>query len=222
MDKLHYLTFIENDPANSGDYEDLYGDNQLTYNPSTNALSIDGNMSSGSLNVSGLSTFLGNVTIGDDESVDQITISASVASTFFPTTSADTNESENGVDLGKSDQYWRKIYVRELIGDTVTAISTAANTVGIGSTDTDADHYLTFVDFNDDTTGFGNIRTDDGIKYNPSTNLLDISGDVKVGAGLVVTGISTLDGDVNIGDTDSDTVSINAKVDTNIIPSGTI
>ena len=222
MDKLHYLTFIENDPANSGDYEDLYGDNQLTYNPSTNALSIDGNMSSGSLNVSGLSTFLGNVTIGDDESVDQITISASVASTFFPTTSADTNETSDGVDLGKSDQYWRKIYVRELIGDTVTAISTAANTVGIGSTDLDANHYLTFVDFNDDTTGFGTIRTDDGIKYNPNTNVLDISGDVKVGAGLVVTGISTLDGDVNIGDTDSDTVSINAKVDTNIIPSGTI
>ena len=108
MDKLHYLTFIENDPANSSDYEDLYGDNQLTYNPSTNALSIDGNMSSGSLNVSGLSTFLGNVTIGDDESVDQITISASVASTFFPTTSADTNETSDGVDLGKSDQYWRK------------------------------------------------------------------------------------------------------------------
>ena len=222
MDQLHYLTFIENDPANSGDYEDLYGDNQLTYNPNTNALSINGNVSSGSLNVSGLSTFLGSVTIGDDASVDQITINASVASTFFPTTSADTNESENGVDLGKSDQYWRKIYVRELIGDTVTAISTAANTVGIGSTDTDADHYLTFVDFNDDTTGFGNIRTDDGIKYNPSTNLLDVSGDVKVGSGLVVTGISTLNGDVNIGDTDSDTVSINAKVDTNIIPSGSI
>ena len=222
MDKLHYLTFIENDPANSGDYENLYGDNQLTYNPNTNALSINGNMSSGSLNVSGLSTFLGNVTIGDDESVDQITISASVASTFFPTTSADTNETSDGVDLGKSDQYWRKIYVRELIGDTVTAISTAANTVGIGSTDTDADHYITFVDFNDDTTGFGTIRTDDGIKYNPNTNILDISGDVKVGTGLVVTGISTLNGDVNIGDTDSDTVSINAKVDTNIIPSGTI
>ena len=222
MDQLHYLTFIENDPANSGDYEDLYGDNQLTYNPSTNALSINGNVSSGSLNVSGLSTFLGNVTIGDDESVDQITISASVASTFFPTTSADTNETSDGVDLGKSDQYWRKIYVRELIGDTVTAISTAANTVGIGSTDTDADHYLTFVDFNDDTIGFGTIHTDDGIKYNPSTNILDILGDVKVGAGLVVTGISTLNGDVKIGDTDSDTVSINAKVDTNIIPSGSI
>ena len=52
MDQLHYLTFIENDPANSGDYEDLYGDNQLTYNPNTNALSINGNVSSGSLNVS--------------------------------------------------------------------------------------------------------------------------------------------------------------------------
>ena len=71
-----------------------------------------------------------------------------------------------------------------MIGDTVTAISTAANTVGFGSTDIDANHYLTFVDFNDDTTGFGNIRTDDGIKYNPKgTNVLDISGDVKVGKG---------------------------------------
>ena len=55
-----------------------------------------------------------------------------------------------------------------------------------------------------------------------TTNTLDVNEDITVGRNLEVSGISTLNGNVDLGDSDSDTVSFVAKVDSNIIPTGTV
>lgn len=208
-DETCYLTFINVDPNNSGDYEYLFGDDQLTYNPSSNALGV-----AGKLTVGGLLDANGNVDLGSDEN-NTLSVNALVDTHFIPSVTADTNDTTDAKDLGTSAKYWRKLYVRELIGDTVSATATSADTIKTVSIDTDASYYITFVDSNNSTADFESLHTDAGITYNPSTDKLDITGATTVGGNLNVNGNTTL------GDTDatSDTVTFNSKVDSDILPS---
>ena len=208
-DETCYLTFINQDPNNSGDYEELFGDDQLTYNPSTNALGI-----AGALTVGGLLDANGNVALGNDNT-NTLSVNALVDTNFVPSHSAEDNDDENGKDLGASGGYWRKAYIKELIGDTVSATASSADAIKTASVDTDASYYITFVDSNNETADFESLHTDAGITYNPSTDKLEITGATTVGGDLNVNGNTTL------GDTDAttDTVTFNSKVDSDILPS---
>ena len=84
------------------------------------------------------------------------------------------------------------------------------NVTGITTTNT--------LDINQDATVGRNLDVT-GIT---TTNTLDVNEDITVGRNLEVSGISTLNGNVDLGDSDSDTVSFVAKVDSNIIPTGTV
>ena len=80
------------------------------------------------------------------------------------------------------------------------------------STATNASFFPTFVDSNNSTAAYEALYTDAGISYNPSTNLLTVSN-------ITVSGTSTFNGNVDLGNGTSDTVTFTARVDSSILPS---
>ncbi len=87
-----------------------------------------------------------------------------------------------------------------------------ADKVGVGATSHDSNHFLTFVDRN--TSGsrpYKELYTDSAIVYNPSSNLLTVND-------ITVTGVAKFNGNVDIGDSSSDRVTITARVDSTILP----
>ena len=71
--------------------------------------------------------------------------------------------------------------------DTQLSSGVSASTVSVGATNTDATHFLTFVDSNNTSLTQELIETDAGLTYNPSSNLLTVSNLSM--AGVAVTAI---------------------------------
>ena len=67
----------------------------------------------------------------------------------------------------------------------------SANTVLVTATTTASSYYLTFVDSNNATAAFEPLYTDAGIVYNPSTDLLTLTGDIAVNGGDLTTNQTT-------------------------------
>ena len=64
----------------------------------------------------------------------------------------------------------------------VAAGSGAASQVSTVTNETDASFFLTFVDSNNGTAADESVYTDAGVSYNPSTNLLTVTGEVDAGS----------------------------------------
>jgi len=88
-----------------------------------------------------------------------------------------------------------------------------ASQVSTGTTTGTTSYYPTFVDSNNSTRQNESLYTDAGISYNPNTNALNLTGALTVGGTL------TANGNVDLGNDTSDTVTFTAKVDSNILPS---
>lgn len=85
--------------------------------------------------------------------------------------------------------------------------ATAADTVKTVNTPVvDANHYLTFVDSDNSTATAETLKTDAGVAYNPSTNIMTV-------------GTVNITGNTDIGNQISDTLTVTARVDSNFIPS---
>jgi anti-sigma-K factor RskA len=112
----------------SGTGDDIYrlsGDVGIgTTNP-TSALTVKGNTSLETLNVSGIATLAGNVFLGDNTD-DSITVSGEFISDLKP-------DVTNTYDLGSSTQRWRNLYVANnaVVGSTV--LVNATTTTGTAS-----------------------------------------------------------------------------------------
>ena len=76
----------------------------------------------------------------------------------------------------------------KFIGDGSALTSIAANQVLTQSNTTNADYFVTFVDSNNGSATSETIYTDADISYNPSTNLLKVSGAVRIGAANLSSG----------------------------------
>ena len=72
-------------------------------------------------------------------------------------------------------------------------ITGAADEIKTQSRSTNADHYVTFVDSNNNSASAESLYTDAGIKYNPSTNNLTIDGDMTVGGVLTYEDVTNVD-----------------------------
>ena len=100
--------------------------------------------------------------------------------------------------------------------------ATSADTVDTQSNSTDADQFICFVNSNNGTATPENVRTDAGIAYNPSSNLLTLGGAINATSnghnfGNVTTGtISctgiTNSGNTTLGDAATDVVTINGSL----------
>jgi len=143
--------------------------------------------------VSGISTFQGNVTLGD-ANTDTVTFTARVNSNVLPST--------NGtLDLGGTSNRWSNIYATTFNGSFVGNADTASQ-VSTGTTTGTTTYFPTFVDSNNSTRGNEFLYTDAGISYNPSTNSLGI-GTTNPGAALDV-GIGSVyisNGDLHLNGT---------------------
>ncbi len=96
--------------------------------------------------------------------------------------------------------------------DFTTATVSQSNSIRTVSTSTNVNHFLTFVDSNNTTASYESLYTDGNIFYNPSSDLLTLSN-------ITVSGIATFNGNVNLGNATTDTVTFTATVDSDIIPS---
>lgn len=88
-----------------------------------------------------------------------------------------------------------------------TTASSADQVKTVTASDTAANYYVTFVDSHNGSATSENVYTDDGIYYNPGANKLttqhaEFTGDV------LVSGITTLAGNVSIGNSSSDIITI--------------
>ena len=76
--------------------------------------------------------------------------------------------------------------------DTATQVST-------GTTTGTSSYYLTFVDSNNSTRGNEFLYTDADISYNPSTNILNVGGNINLGSGA--SGATATPYNINLGNT---------------------
>jgi hypothetical protein len=74
--------------------------------------------------------------------------------------------------------------------------------------------YPTFVDSNNGTADYEALYTDAGISYNASTDLLSLTN-------LTISGSSTFNGNVTLGDVETDTVTFTSRINSNVLPSAT-
>jgi hypothetical protein len=88
-----------------------------------------------------------------------------------------------------------------LNADNIKTVSSTATTL-----------YPTFVDSDNNPAAYEALYTDAGITYNASANLLTLTN-------LTVSGTSTFNGNVDLGDANTDTVTFTARVDSSILPS---
>lgn len=92
-------------------------------------------------------------------------------------------------------------------GSLVGNVSSADQVKTVTASDNNANYYVTFVDANNGSATNETVYTDDGIYYNPGANKLttqhaEFTGDV------LVSGISTLAGNVILGDAGSDIITV--------------
>ena len=187
-----FSTFTNTIDANGGAYIDniqigISADNEI--DTSTGNLILDSFGGTTTIDdqliVSGISTFQGNVTIGDDANVDTVTFTSRVGSGITPS-------SDNTYDLGSSTLKWKDIHATTFNGKFV-GIADTASQVSTGTTNGTTPYYLTFVASNNSTRGNEFLYTDAGISYNPSTNDLNISGIVtaaQLSTGASGTGVN--------------------------------
>ena len=161
----------------------------------------------GALTVTTTTNLNGNVTIGDGVNTDDtLIINAGIGNTVLPS-------ADNLYDLGSPTYQFKTVYANNISVADLTA--NRADTISVGSTDLNASHYLTFVAANSSPGTYQTSWTDGQLSYNPSTDLLTVSN-------ITVSGTTTLNGNVDLGDAAEDLISITGSVDTNIIPTGTV
>ena len=199
----HYLTFVD---ANNGSAtaENLLTDAGVYYNPFLNQFSANGvntgvlslnsvdvTSTAAELNVlDGIPSTLTATELGYVDGVTsaiqtQLDAKGTLANqNALITLSGVSAAAENlGTFSGSTltDNVGIKSAIQELETslETVTGGNAQAATVAVGATDTDASHFLTFVDSNNTSPTQEIIETDAGLSYNPSSNTLtatNISG----------------------------------------------
>jgi hypothetical protein len=153
--------------------------------------------------VTGVSTFNGNVTLGD-ASTDIVTFNSRVGSGITPSTNGTLN-------IGSPSNRWDTIYSNTFNG-TFVGTASSSDTIRTVSTAINSTFFPTFVRDNNSNAAYEEVYTDSGISYNPGSDLLSLTN-------LVVTGVSTFNGNVTLGDASTDIVTFNSRVGSGITPS---
>jgi hypothetical protein len=197
----YYLPFVLYNVGAAGTYQSFYTDTDIRYNPSSNLLTIPNVSIGNSLTVNNDSYF------GSDTS-DNIVFNGLIDSNIIP----DDNLTWN---LGSASLKWNQLYVNTINVDaTINGTIQQADKIKISAGTLNQPYYLTFtVDANDITGAYEDLHTDSDVSYNPSTNTLSATN-TSLSGNLIV------NGNTDLGSDSSDTLTINALVDSNVIPSG--
>jgi hypothetical protein len=135
-------------------------------------------------------------------SSDTVTFIADVDSNIIPTA--------NGLNLGAANDRW------DLLAETIDASSTL-NVDGATTLNStlDVDGKATFNNTAAANSTTGSIHTDGGISVAKNAYIV---GNTDIDGTLTVDALVSFNGSIDLGDTDADTVTFNADVDSNIIP----
>jgi len=124
------------------------------------------------LTVDGSIDLDGNLDVNGSTQLDTTNIDGTL-------TTHDVRPDSNGDhDLGTSSLRYDVVYANTFNGSSFSGQSAAASTIRTRSRSTNANHYITFVTDNNASNVNESLFTDGGIRYNPSSNKLTISGDI--------------------------------------------
>ena len=141
---------------------------------------LGGNLDLNGNSITGVATFTSNVIVegtsfsGLSDNVDNLVTLTGVGS----------DSTNLGTFTGSTigDNVTIKVALQDLETqlDSVGGGGAQATTISVGSTDADSAHFLTFVVDNNTNPTQESLRTDAGITYNPSSNLVTVSGEISV------------------------------------------
>ena len=192
------------------EFKDLYLDGTAKID----TLTVDENATiAGTLNVTGNATFTadltinGNTTIGND-ATDTVIITADVASPLIPS-------ADDTYDIGAVGSEWRNLYIDgtanidSLIADTADINAGTIDGTAIGGNSAAAGAFTTL-----SASGVATLSSSATVG-----STLGVTGATTLSSTVTVTGTATFNGNTVIGSDASDTVTINADVASNILPS---
>ena len=192
------------------EFKDLYLDGTAK----VDTLTVDENATiAGTLGVTGAVTMTGNLTVNGnttlgDAATDTVTITADVASPLIPS-------ADDTYDIGAVGSEWRNLYVDgtanidSLIADTADINGGTMDGTVIGGSTAAAGSFTTLAASSTATLS-GNATVG---------GTLGVTGATTLSSTLTVTGTATFNGNTVIGDAATDTVTINADVASNVLPS---
>lgn len=192
------------------EFKDLYLDGTAK----VDTLTVDENATiAGTLNVTGAVVLSGNLTVNGntvigDAATDTVTVTADVASPLIPS-------ADDTYDIGAVGSEWRNLYVDgtanidSLIADTADIDAGTIDGTVIGGSTAAAGSFTTLAASSTATLS-GNATVG---------GTLGVTGATTLSSTLTVTGTATFNGNTVIGDAATDTVTINADVASNVLPS---
>ena len=207
-------------------------DSGLTYNKTTDtlngvtgsffSLSTSGNSSvGGALTVTGASTLNGNVTVGD-AAADTVTVNGTTTFAGASVTTTFAGNTQVGGNLGVTGSVG--------LNGNVTVGDAAADTVTVNGTTTFAGSGVTTTFAGDVAVNGGDV-TSSATTFNllnATVTTLNIGGAataVEIGAATGTTSVNndlTVDGNTTLGNATTDTVTLTARVASNVLPSADV
>ena len=164
----HYITFVDSDNS-TATAETLKTDAGIYYNPFLNQFNANGVnagvLSLNSVDVTSTAAEL-NILDGVTATTADINLLGDLG-TFTGTTISDNTGIKTALQELETEL--------ELIG----AGGAQAASIAVGATDTDSSFFLTFVPDNNASPTQEELKTDAGVSYNPSTNIMTV-GEVSV------------------------------------------
>ena len=160
-------------------------------------LTVDGNIGvGGNLTVTGTTTFNGGTLTLGDANTDNVVFGGEVDSNIIP-------DDDNTFDLGSSSKEWKDLYVDGVAYlDSVESDGGSFGNIQVGETGD-----------NEIDTESGNLTLDSAGGTVAVDDNLTVSGDATVTGGLVA------NGNVDLGDATSDTITATGRFDSDLVPS---
>jgi len=97
-----YITFVDSDNSVPGSYESLYTDSAIKYNPSSNLVTFDGDISASSANISNNLIVEGNLTVNGTTvtaNVDSITVEDPILTLGKPSGTLAAESKDRGIEF---------------------------------------------------------------------------------------------------------------------------
>ena len=160
-------------------------------------LTVDGNIGvGGNLTVTGTTTFNGGTLNLGNAATDNVVFGGEVDSNIIP-------DDDNAFDLGSSSKEWKDLYVDGVAYlDSVESDGGSFGNIQVGETGD-----------NEIDTESGNLTLDSAGGTVAVDDNLTVSGDATVTGGLVA------NGNVDLGDATSDTITATGRFDSDLVPS---
>ena len=182
-------------------------DTDLSYNASTNTLTVANIAANVTGNLTGTASDATNATNATNVNV----YADNTSTTVYPLFATGTGNTQARRDTGLSYNASSNTLTTTTFSGALSGNASSADEVSVLSVSTNATHYVTFADT---TTGTDRARIDTTLTYNPSTNVLGGASTKFTGASLSASSFVESGGSVNAGNGSASVPSFNFSGDT--------